>query len=127
MVNAEDAHIRPAAPPALLDDFRSRVEDVHERDGAGGDPFGRADHVAFRSEAAEGKTRPAAGLVNDAISVRARKIPGIESSTGMTKQAESWPIGRPAFISVGELGMKSSDDIALRNSSSQREASEGEP
>ena len=29
------------------------------------------------------------------------------SSTGSTKQAQSWPSGRPAFISVGELGMKS--------------------
>ena len=28
------------------------------------------------------------------------------SSTGRTKQAESWPRGRPAFIRVGELGMK---------------------
>ena len=29
------------------------------------------------------------------------------SSTGSTKQAESWPSGRPAFIRVGEFGMKS--------------------
>ena len=28
------------------------------------------------------------------------------SSTGSTKQAESWPSGRPAFMSVGEFGMK---------------------
>ncbi len=27
------------------------------------------------------------------------------SSTGSTKQAESWPRGRPAFIRVGEFGM----------------------
>src|SRR6266853_6655385 len=27
------------------------------------------------------------------------------SSTGSTKQADSWPRGRPAFISVGELGI----------------------
>jgi hypothetical protein len=26
------------------------------------------------------------------------------SSTGNTKHAESWPSGRPAFMSVGELG-----------------------
>jgi hypothetical protein len=26
------------------------------------------------------------------------------SSTGSTKQADSWPSGRPAFISVGEFG-----------------------
>ena len=29
------------------------------------------------------------------------------SSTGSTKQAESWPKSRPAFIRVGELGKKS--------------------
>ena len=28
------------------------------------------------------------------------------SSTGSTKQAESWPSGRPAFMSVGEFGSK---------------------
>src|SRR5881409_2766098 len=27
------------------------------------------------------------------------------SSTGSTKQADSWPRGRPAFIRVGELGI----------------------
>ena len=35
-----------------------------------------------------------------------------ESSTGNTKQAESWPRGRPAFISVGELGMNSRSAIS---------------
>ena len=32
------------------------------------------------------------------------KIPSIESGTGRVKQAESWPISVPAFISVGEFG-----------------------
>ena len=35
------------------------------------------------------------------------KILSIESSTGRTKQAESWPRGLPAFMSVGVLGMNS--------------------
>ena len=35
------------------------------------------------------------------------KISTIESSTGSTKQAESWPSGAPAFIRVGVLGMNS--------------------
>ena len=34
------------------------------------------------------------------------KMPSIESSTGSTKQAESMPISRPAFIRVGLFGMK---------------------
>ena len=37
--------------------------------------------------------------------------PTIESSTGSTKHAESWPNGLPAFISVGEFGIKSSSLI----------------
>jgi hypothetical protein len=28
------------------------------------------------------------------------------SSTGSTKQADSWPSGRPAFINVGLLGIQ---------------------
>jgi hypothetical protein len=39
-----------------------------------------------------------------AISFNESKIASMLSSTGRTKQAESWPIGVPAFISVGELG-----------------------
>ncbi len=42
----------------------------------------------------------------------AEKMPSIESSTGSTKQAESWPRSVPAFISVGEFGRNSSEDIS---------------
>ena len=34
----------------------------------------------------------------------ASKISSMESPTGSTKQAESWPSSVPAFIRVGELG-----------------------
>ena len=37
----------------------------------------------------------------------ASKMSSIESATGSTKQADSCPRGRPAFIRVGELGRKS--------------------
>ncbi len=37
----------------------------------------------------------------------ASNIPSIESSTGSTKHAESWPRSFPAFIRVGELGINS--------------------
>ncbi len=40
-----------------------------------------------------------------AVALIESKMPSIESSTGSTKQAESIPISRPAFISVGLLGM----------------------
>ncbi len=39
------------------------------------------------------------------------------SSTGSTKHAESWPSGRPAFIRVGEFGMKSRLAIMSKNAS----------
>ncbi len=42
-----------------------------------------------------------------AMWVSAPKMPSTESSTGRTKQAESWPREAPAFIRVGELGMNS--------------------
>jgi hypothetical protein len=38
------------------------------------------------------------------------------SSTGRTKQADSWPSGRPAFISVGEFGTNSRLAISPKNS-----------
>ena len=38
------------------------------------------------------------------------------SSTGRTKQAESWPSGRPAFIRVGEFGTKSRLAISPKKS-----------
>jgi hypothetical protein len=43
-----------------------------------------------------------------AVFFTASKIDSIVSSIGITKQAESCPRGRPAFIKVGELGRKSS-------------------
>ena len=41
-----------------------------------------------------------------AANFTASKISSMESPTGRTKQAESWPSSEPAFISVGELGRK---------------------
>jgi len=50
-----------------------------------------------------------------AIFLRASNIPGRESSTGRTKQADSCPKGSPAFINVGELGKNSRPAIISRN------------
>ena len=33
------------------------------------------------------------------------------SSTGSTKQADSWPSGRPAFMRVGEFGIHTREAI----------------
>ncbi len=46
-----------------------------------------------------------------AVYLTASNIDSIESSTGMTKQAESCCSSRPAFIRVGELGMNSRELI----------------
>ena len=42
-----------------------------------------------------------------AVFLMASKIDSMESPTGSTKQAESWPSSRPAFMSVGLLGRNS--------------------
>ena len=42
----------------------------------------------------------------------ASKISSMLSPTGSTKQAESCPSGRPAFISVGEFGRNRSEVIS---------------
>lgn len=42
-------------------------------------------------------------------------MPSIESSTGITKQAESWPMPVPAFINVGEFGKNSRFFIMSKN------------
>ncbi len=44
------------------------------------------------------------------------KMLSMESSTGRTKQAESWPILVPAFMRVGELGRKRRSSMMRRNS-----------
>ena len=46
-----------------------------------------------------------------AVFLMASKMLSMLSSTGSTKQAESWPSSRPAFMRVGELGMKARLDI----------------
>ena len=62
----------------------------------------------------EGRSRekekpvPPPDLWISAACLMASKISSMLSGTGSTKQAESWPSGRPAFISVGELGRNSS-------------------
>ena len=47
-----------------------------------------------------------------AVYFTASKMDSMESSMGITKQAESCPNSRPAFIKVGELGRNSRDDIS---------------
>ena len=47
---------------------------------------------------------PPPDLWISAAFLRASKIPSMLSSIGSTKHAANWPILRPAFINVGELG-----------------------
>ena len=53
------------------------------------------------------KPVPPPDLWISAASLTALKMPSIESSTGRTKQALRFGSSRPAFIRVGEFGMKS--------------------
>ena len=57
------------------------------------------------------KPLPPPDLLISAACLMASKISSMLSATGRTKQAESCPRGRPAFISVGELGRNSSSVI----------------
>ena len=56
---------------------------------------------------------PPPDLWMSAACLIASKISSIESPTGSTKHAESCPNGRPAFISVGELG-RNSNSVIMR-------------
>ena len=65
---------------------------------------------------------PPPDLWMSAMFFTASKMPSMLSSTGRTKQADSWPSSLPAFISVGELGRNSLEVIISRNVDSAREA-----
>ena len=52
------------------------------------------------------KPVPPPDLCINAVFFTVSKIPSSESSTGRTKHAASCPSSLPAFISVGEFGMK---------------------
>ncbi len=47
-----------------------------------------------------------------AVFLTASKMESMESPTGRTKQADSWPSSRPAFMSVGLLGRNSRSVIS---------------
>ena len=108
VVHPQDAHV--GAPPraALLDRLRGDVEDLHEGDRAAGDALGGLDHVVLGAEPGEGEAGAAAGLVDQGRVLHRLEdlVHGVP--TGSTKQADSWPSSRPAFMSVGELGRKTS-------------------
>src|SRR5215212_6416502 len=67
VVDPEDAHVRPAPRPALLDLVRRSIIYSHERDGAGRDPHRALDQVVLRTQTREAEARPAATLVDDRL------------------------------------------------------------
>ena len=106
VIDAQDAHVRAAPGAALLDLLGGGVEDAQEGHRAGGHAAGRAHAGVLGPQTGKGEARTAAGLVDHGGDFTASKISSMESPTGSTKQAESWPSSEPAFISVGELGRK---------------------
>ncbi len=66
--------------------------------------------LAGRSREKE-KPVPPPDLWIRAVYLTASKISSMESPTGRTKQADSCPSSRPAFIRVGELGRNSKSVI----------------
>ena len=65
VVHPQDSHVRAPPGAALLDRLRGQVEHLHERDGPAGNPRGGHDHVVRGPDPGKGKSRPAAGLVNE--------------------------------------------------------------
>ena len=64
MIDAQQAHIGAAPPPAVLDHLSGLVEDLHKGDGAGGHPTGVLDCIALRAQAGEIQAYPTARLMD---------------------------------------------------------------
>ncbi len=64
MVDIENAHIGPAAHPALLDNVGGGIKRPDEGHGTAGHPARGADPVSFRAQAGEGETGAAAALMD---------------------------------------------------------------
>ena len=120
MVDAQHAHVGAAARAALLDRLGRDVEHLHERDRAGG---GAAVERRGRPRAASARTRSRCRRRSSGFSaaqLTASNTPVVESSTGTTKHAASWPSGRPAFMRVGEFGRNSRPPSSARSARARR-------
>ena len=112
VVDAEHAHVGAAPRAALLDRLGRDVEHLHERrPGPSAVPPVEATRSPAGRRRENEKPVPPPVFWISAAQRTASKTPVVESSTGTTKHAASWPSGRPAFISVGELGRNSSAAI----------------
>ena len=60
----QNAHVGPSSRRSLLHLLGGGVKDPHERDRPGGDPAGASDQIPLGPKAGEGKSGPAAGLVD---------------------------------------------------------------
>src|SRR5215210_318323 len=67
VVNPEDAHVRPAPGPALLDLVRRSVVDGHERDRPARHAHRGLHQVVLRTQTREAEARAAPALVDDRL------------------------------------------------------------
>ena len=91
-------------PPCLIASVATSNTCISEHGPRGG-PAGGGDEVAGGPQAGEREPRchrPSSSI--SAAQRTASNTPVVESSTGTTKHAASWPSGRPAFMRVGEFG-----------------------
>ena len=93
-------------PPCLITSVAVSKMRMKETGPLATPPVARTTSSLGRSREKENPVPPPLWWMR-AMLFRASKILGSESSTGRTKQADSWPKGKPAFISVGELGRNS--------------------
>jgi hypothetical protein len=104
VVDAQDAHVGAAPEGALLDRV-GRLENTWMKERPSVVPPDERTRSPFGRRRENEKPVPPPAFWISAVALIESKMPSIESSTGSTKHAESIPISRPAFISVGELGM----------------------
>jgi len=114
MVDAQDTHIAPRLVPPCFTASVAVSKTVMNETGPEDTPFVDPT-MSPPAEVRELNPVPPPDLWMMAVCFTASKIDSIESSTGRTKQAESWPSFLPAFIRVGLLGRKSRKSSSRRN------------
>ncbi len=93
-------------PPCLMTSVATSNARMKETGPLATPPVEPTRSLSGRSREKENPVPPPLLCIR-AVYLTASKMDSMESSMGSTKQAESCPSSRPAFIRVGELGRKS--------------------
>ena len=106
--------LAPASRAALLDRPGRGVEHLHKADRPAGLALGGHDDIVLRAQAAEGEPGAAAGLMDQRlVADRGEDLAQVVAHRQDEAGARVAATGRPAFISVGELGRNFSERIIV--------------